>query len=138
MQGKLPLREYSNRSANITSDVYASGNRDVLGRSPAILKQISHKEKVGQRLSTSELDSLLLLKHEYYNNDFTKDNYKTKGFIQHVSIDPFFIFMWTRAAVRLFHDLCKFDSVFSDETGLVVNTTLTSQKLYFSLLRVNQ
>lgn len=129
-----PLKEYALRLGNQEGDVFASGNRDCCGRSPSVLKQIIYENRTDGRLSGSELDSLMMLKKEYTDKDVS--NSSVKGFIHFISVDPVIVFFWTRGAVRVFHDLCKYDAVFWDATGHVVKTSLTERKLFYYELTV--
>ena len=42
-----------------------AGNRDNIGNCAATLRQISYEEKLGDCLSSGELDSLIRLKYNY-------------------------------------------------------------------------
>ena len=88
------------------------------------------KKKIQHRLDTTELDSLLKLKKKFSIDD-NKQTEKVKGFIQHISIEPVMLFLWTRAPIKIFHDVSVQDAIFWDATGHVVKLKLTSEKLFY-------
>ena len=60
-------------------DVFVPGNRDSIGTSPSILKQIAYEGRISGRLITSELDSIIRIKNKYIMEATTKST--VKGFI---------------------------------------------------------
>ena len=126
--------EYAKRMQDMDDDVFVSGNRDDMGISTSVLRQIIHECRRNERLDTSELDSLLRLKTKYDNQDTGK--HEIKGFIQIISVDPVILFLWTRAAVKVFHDVCQMDAVFWDATGQIVKSRMTTRKLFYYELTV--
>ena len=53
------------------------------------------------------------------------------GFVHLIYVNPVIIFMWTRASLEMFHDLCQLDAVFWDAIGHVVNTKFTNKNLFY-------
>ena len=133
--GAKPLKEYSRRMKSLSPDIYASGNRDFVGKSSNILKQIRYEKNKSGRLDTSELDSLLKLKQQLIDGDHQR-NSPVKGFIQHISVDPIMLCLWTRSSIKVFHDICVTDTVYWDATGHVVQSKLTNKKLFYYELTV--
>ena len=70
---------------------------EIIGNSAATLRQISYKGKIGDRLSSGELDSLIWLKTEYIEND--KNKGEVKGFIQNISVYPVVLFLWSKGTL---------------------------------------
>ena len=126
--------EYARRINKTPNETFISGNRDNIGKTVNVLKQIAHEKRTDQRMDTLELDSLLKLKKKYEEADDTES--KVKGFIQVVSVDPVIIMLWTRGSVKVFHDLSKMDAVFWDATGHVVKSRLTNKKLFYYELTI--
>ena len=60
-----PSVEYARRISEKDKEVFVSGNRDNIGRTTDVLKQIAYEDRSDKRLDTLELDSLLKLKHKY-------------------------------------------------------------------------
>ena len=81
-------------------------------------------------MDTTELDSLLKLKNKF-SIDNNKQTEKVKGFVQHISVEPVVLFLWTRASVKIFHDMRVQDAIFWDATGHVGKSKLTSKKLFY-------
>ena len=126
--------EYAKRINAKDKDVFVAGNKDSIGTSPSILKQIAFEGRISGRLSTSELDSIIRMKNKYIMEDATKST--VKGFIQTISVDPVILFLWTQAGIRIFHDLCKMDAVTWDATSKIVKTRLTEKKLFYYELTI--
>ena len=95
---------------------------------------MAYENRKKDRLDSAELDSLLKLKNKFADLDVTSA--PVKGFIQVVSVDPVIVLLWTRAAVKIFHDLCKMDAVFWDATGHIVQSRLTTKKLFYYELTI--
>ena len=117
--------EYAKKINAKDKDVFVVRNRDSIGTSPSILKQIAYEGRISDRLSTSELDSIIRMKNKYIMEDATKST--VKGFIQTISVDPVILFLWTQAGIRIFHGLCKIDAVTWDATSKIVKTRLTKK-----------
>ena len=114
--------------------IYLSGNRDKIGTSPSILKQISHKGRTDGRLSSTELDSIMRMKIKYLVNDRSTSD--VKGFIQLISVDLVVLFLCTEGGIRIFQDICKMDAVTWDTTSKIVKTRLTDKPLYYYELTI--
>ena len=82
-------------------------------------------------MDTTELDSLMKLKKKKFSINDNKQTEKVKGFIQYLSVQPFMLFFWTRAPVKIFHDMSVQDTIFWDATGHVVKSKLTSKELFY-------
>ena len=93
MVNKSASVEYAKRTNMKSGDIYLSGNRDKIGTSPSILKQISYEGRTDRRLSSTELDSVMRMKIKYLVNDRSTSD--VKGFIQLISVDPVVLFLWT-------------------------------------------
>ena len=70
--GAAPLKEYVAWIGRLDGDVFASGNRDNVSRSPNVLKQIACESRAKDRLDISELDSLMQLQLKYCAEDKKK------------------------------------------------------------------
>ena len=126
--------EYAKRINAEDKDAFVAGNRDSIGESPSILKQIACESRISGRLSTSELDSIIRMKNKYIIEDTTKST--VKGFIQTILVDPVMIlFLWARGGIRIFHDLCKMDAVTWDATSK--NSKNKTNRKKTLLLRTN-
>ena len=58
------------------------------------MRQISYEGKIGNRLSSGELDSLIRLKNKCLEND--KNKGEVKGLIQNISVYPVVLFLWRK------------------------------------------
>ena len=125
-----PLKEYCQRINYIPGEIFAAGKRGNAGTSRDVWKQIRYEKKIQHRLDTIELDSLLKLKKKISIDD-NKQTEKVKGFIQHISVEPDMLFLWTRASVKIFHDMSVQDTIFWHVTGHVFKSKLTSKKLFY-------
>ena len=126
-----PLKEYCQRINYVPGEIFAAGNRDNAGTSIDVWKQIRYEKKIQHRLDTTELDSLMKLKKKKFSINDNKQTEKVKGFIQYLSVQPFMLFFWTRAPVKIFHDMSVQDTIFWDATGHVVKSKLTSKELFY-------
>ena len=81
------------RPVSIDSD-FVAGNKDNIGNSAATLRQISYEGKIGDCLSSGELDSLIRLKNKFLEDD--KNKAEIKGFIQSISVYTVILFLWTK------------------------------------------
>ena len=86
--------EYAKIIKEKPDSVFVDGNRDNIGNSAANLRQISYEGKIGNRLSSGELDSLIRLKNKYLEND--KNKGEVKGLIQNISVYPVVLFLWRK------------------------------------------
>ena len=91
--------EYAKRINEKLDGVFVAGNRDNIGHSAATLRQISYEGKIGDRLSSGKLDSLIRLKNKYLKND--KNKGEVKGFIQNISVYPMVLFLWTKGTIAV-------------------------------------
>ena len=114
--------------------IYLSGNRDKIGTSLSILKQISHEGRTDGRLSSTELDSIMRMKIKYLVNDRSTSD--VKGFIQLISVDLVVLFLCTEGGICIFQDICKMDAVTWDTTSKIVKTRLTDKPLYYYELMI--
>ena len=78
--------------------------------------KIRKKKKIQHRLDTTELDFLLKIQKKFNIGD-NKHTEKVKGFIQYIPVEPVMLFLWTRASVKMFHDVSVQDAIFWDATG---------------------
>ena len=86
---------YAKRTNAKDKDVFVAANRDSIGTSPSILKQVVYEGRISGRLSTSELDSIIRIKNKYIMEGATKST--VKRFMQTTSIDPLILFLWTES-----------------------------------------
>ena len=86
--------EYAKRNKEKPDSVFVDGNRDNIGSSAANLRQISYEGKIGNRLSSGELGSLIRLKTKCLEND--KNKGEVKGLIQNISVYPVVLFLWRK------------------------------------------
>ena len=117
-----------------SGDIYLWGNRDKIGTSSSILKQISYESRTDGQLSSTELDSVMRMKTEYLVNDGSTSG--VNRFIQLISVAPVVLFLWTQGGIRIFHDTCKMDAVTWDATSDAAKTRLTDKALYYYELTI--
>ena len=121
--------KYTERINAKDKDVFVAGNRDSIGTSSSILKQLTYKGYVSNRLGTLELDYIIQMKNKYVIEDATKSI--IKGFIQTISVHPVTLFLWMVAEFCIFHDLCKIDAVTWNPTSNMVKARLIKNELLY-------
>ena len=110
--------------AALPPDVFASGNRDGIGRSKHVLQKIASEGRNILRLDSDMIKSLQILRHTLIKEDTYGQ--ALKGYIQEISVVPFRVVCFTEGGVRLYHDLAKKFPIHCDATGTIVGSVQTS------------
>ena len=107
----------------LASEQYAAVNRDGVGCSSSVMRNISSEARLALKLDKDLIASLLLLRNciiESENESIAKLRV-VKGFIQHIHASPpFSVICFNEASVRLHHEVSKNLPLFCDATGTIV------------------
>ncbi|KAJ8018682.1 Sentrin-specific protease 2 [Holothuria leucospilota] len=132
--GVKPMKLYMKRLASKQDHVIQSGNRDDCGNSLHVMQKISSEARSCDRDGKDELMSLIS-KMKSQRDKINSDG-RVPGFIQQISVHPFYIICFTEAGIRVWHDLCKKDVVFWDATGGCVRRTGSKKPMFYYELSV--
>ena len=123
---------------------YAAGNRDNVGCSPAVLRKISSEARLALQDDKNLISSPLILKKDIERDEpklYEGENNPTpavSGYIQCIQASPFAVICFNDAAVRLYHEVAKTNSIFCDATGTIVSVSNDKQMkavtYYYSLV----
>ena len=141
-----PSKEYIERIIimQLKPGQYAAGNRDNVGCSPAVLRKISSEARLALQDDKNLISSLLILKKDIERDEpklYEGENNHTpavSGYIQCIQASPFAVICFNDAAVRLYHEVAKTNSIFCDATGTIVSVSNEKQMkavtYYYSLV----
>ena len=119
MTHTAPSKEYHQRLIALSSEQYASGNRNGVGCSSSVIRKISSEARLAMQCDKDLIMSLLILQTEFLMESVSS-NKSVKGFIQHINVAPFSVICYNEASVRLYHEIAKSSPLFCDATGTIV------------------
>ena len=140
MQNELqhcsPSSIYNESVYKLPLEMLASGSRDGIGRTKAVLQKISSEARRMEQRHKQLVESLLLLRDEFCSKTAS---YRFPGYIRRIHCAPFTVMCFTEVGVRIYHHRIKKSILYCDATGTIV--TLRGAKelqpatlLYYSLV----
>ena len=137
-----PSKVHHQLLASMDPKVYASGNRDGVANEK-VLQKISSEQNLRGRPYVDLMHSIIAKRRQFIEEDQRKNPQHLDpskphlfGFIQNVSLYPTVVMMWSKADLRLFHDLSPYMPMYFDATGNLARKMFedTGKLLYYALV----
>ena len=121
MQNELlhcsPSSLYNESMQKLPLEMLASGNRDGIGRTKAVLQKISSEARKMEQRHENLIESLLMLRDEFSTR--TASN-RFPGYIRRIHCSPFTVMCFTEIGVRIYHHMIKKSTLYCNATGNLV------------------